>query len=107
MYDTIVTVDHGQDSGVRIERHDDHHGASWLDLTAGALEVGVNFQMTPTIAGGPVILYLHRCEIDGPWTLDDLRALHRDLGRLLADKRLPGAMDEAWSYYDAHQPAEC
>ena len=82
-------------------RHD--HGLNWLDFHAGDLEIGVNFEMSPRIAGGPCILYLHHCEIDGPWRLDDLRALHAALGTLLADERLSGAMGEVWVYYDAHQ----
>lgn len=101
--DRIVVLDDGQDSGVRVERHDDRHGPSWIDFEAGEIEISVEFDMPPTIINGPVTMCLHHTEIDGPWTLDDLRRLHRDLGRILADARLLGALDEAWSYYNQSQ----
>lgn len=104
MNDHIVLLDDGQASGVRVERHDDERGPSWLSMEAGQLKIGINFGVDHELDGGPVALYLRTEEISGPWALDTLRQLHRDLGRLLADKHLPGALDEAWAFYNEAKP---
>ena len=75
----------------------------WLDFDAGALKLGANFGLRYHIDGGPIGLNIHQTQIDGPWTLDTLCALHRDLGRLLAHPLLSGALEKSWGSYDARE----
>lgn len=98
----LVELDDGHRSGVHVCRHDDREGPSWVNFAAGEIEISANFGITHTIHGGPVVIYLAQDEVDGPWTLDNLRQLHADLGRILAHSALPDALTEAWGFYNQH-----
>lgn len=99
--DPIVTVvDDGRRSGVRLARLQwpDNH-AAWLDFdvgdntpgyTSGRVAASVNlYGCEPGIE-----LVINGNEIVRNWTLAQLRQLHTDLGKLLADERLIGALAE-------------
>jgi hypothetical protein len=88
-------IDDGQKSGIRVERADRPFGdRAWLDFTAGDVQISADI-----LGGRPgvgLVIYGESLNegIDDVLTLDDVRQLHADLGRILADERLLGALAE-------------
>lgn len=104
--DTIL--DDGTQSGILIERHDRVAGSCWIDFeidpgSPAWLLIGATIAGHNGVESGPIELIVKGNDVEGPWTLESLRKLHNDLGHLLADERVIGAVSQAWAACEAQR----